>query len=170
MRDVGVALLLLAFAVIARAGISDALTRQINQDVRTVLQRSETPGASILAIRDGQVIYRRAFGLRDLERRLPARMDTHYEIGSITKQFTAAAILQLQDAGKLKIDEKVSAYLPDVPHANEVTLRQHRVVSCSRRSVAAKRPRRRAHFETLAGRPRPTPVGHVPHCLCSNFF
>ena len=51
-------------------------------------------------------------------------MDTNYEIGSITKQFTAAAILQLQDAGKLKIDEKVSAYLPDVPHANEVTLRQ----------------------------------------------
>jgi len=124
MRVVCVALLLLAFADIARAGISDELTRQINQDVRMVLQRTETPGASILAMRDGRVIYRKAFGLRDLERRLPARMDTHYEIGSITKQFTAAAILQLRDAGKLKIDEKVSAYLADVPHANEVTLRQ----------------------------------------------
>jgi D-alanyl-D-alanine carboxypeptidase len=170
MTEVCVALLLLTFAGIARAGASDELIHQVNQDVRMVLRRTETPGASILALRDGRVIYRKAFGLRELERRLPARMDTEYEIGSITKQFTAAAILQLQDEGKLKIDEKVSAYLPDVPHANEVTLRQHRVVSCSRRSVAAKRPRRRAHFETLAGRPRPTPVGHVPHCLCSNFF
>ncbi len=124
MRDVCVALLLLVFAGNAHAGISDEMTQHINRDVRMVLRRTETPGASILAIRDGRVIYRKAFGLRDLERRLAARMDTDYEIGSITKQFTAAAILQLQDAGKLKIDEKVSAYLPDVPHANEVTLRQ----------------------------------------------
>ena len=51
-------------------------------------------------------------------------MDTWYEIGSITKQFTAAAILQLQEAGKLSIDAKLATYLPDAPHANEVTLRQ----------------------------------------------
>jgi glycine/D-amino acid oxidase-like deaminating enzyme len=62
--------------------------------------------------------------LRDKDRWLPARSDTHYERGSITKQFTAAAILQLQDAGKLKIDDKVSVYLSDVPHGGEVTLRQ----------------------------------------------
>ena len=115
--------LLLGFAVFAGASSSDEVER-IDQDIRTVLQRTATPGASILVIRDGRVIYRKAFGLRDLDRGLPARMDTHYEIGSITKQFTAAAILQLQDAGKLSIDEKVSAYLPEVPHANEVTLRQ----------------------------------------------
>ena len=119
-----VVLLLVAFAVSARAGISNELTQRINHDVRMVLQRTATPGASILVTRDGQALYRQALGLRDLERRFPARMDTHYEIGSITKQFTAAAILQLRDAGKLNIDEKVSAYLPDVPHANEVTLRQ----------------------------------------------
>ena len=74
VRGVAVVPLLLAFAVIARAGISDEQIHQINQDVRMVLQRTETPGASILAIRDGRVIYRKAFGLRDLERRLSARM------------------------------------------------------------------------------------------------
>jgi CubicO group peptidase (beta-lactamase class C family) len=47
-----------------------------------------------------------------------------FEIGSITKQFTAASILQLQEAGKLHIDEPLSRYLPDAPHAGEVTLRQ----------------------------------------------
>jgi D-alanyl-D-alanine carboxypeptidase len=119
-----VVLPLIASPAIAKMAISDEATQRINQDVRTVLQRTETPGATILAIREGQVIYRQAFGLRDLDHRLPARMDTHYEIGAITKQFTAAAILQLQNAGKLNIDDKVSAYLPDVPHAGEVTLRQ----------------------------------------------
>lgn len=117
-------LLLVTLPAVANAGISDELTQRINRDVRTVLQRTETPGAAMLVIRDGQVLYRKAIGLRDLDRKLPARVDTHYEIGSITKQFTAAAILQLKDAGKLNIDEKASAYLPDVPHAGEFTLRQ----------------------------------------------
>jgi len=124
MRVACVVFLLVALPAIGKAGISDVATQRIRQDVRTVLQRTGTPGATMLAIRDGQVIYREAIGLRDLDRRLPAGMHTHYEIGSITKQFTAAAILQLQEAGKLNIDEKVSAYLPDVPHASEVTLRQ----------------------------------------------
>jgi D-alanyl-D-alanine carboxypeptidase len=124
MRGVGVVLSLLVFTAIARGGISDEMTQHINQDVKTVLQRTQTPGATILVIQDGQALYRKAIGLRDRDRGLPARMDTHYEIGSITKQFTAAAILQLRDAGKLNIDEKVSAYLPDVPHAGDITIRQ----------------------------------------------
>ena len=89
-----------------------------------MLHRTETPAATILAIKDGQLIYNHAFGWRELDGRLPASLDTHYEIGSITKQFTAAAILQLRDAGKLDIDAKVSTYLPDAPHAGELTLRQ----------------------------------------------
>jgi D-alanyl-D-alanine carboxypeptidase len=116
---------LLATPLVGRAAaIEGGLVQSIDQDVARVLARTETPGATILVIRDGQPVYSHAFGLRALEARLPAGMDTHYEIGSITKQFTAAAILQLQDAGKLDIDAKVSTYLPDVPHAGEVTLRQ----------------------------------------------
>jgi len=124
MRVAFVVLLFVALPAIAQAGIADGAIQQINQDVLTVLRRTATPGATMLAIRDGRVVYRNAIGFRDLGRKLPALMDTHYEIGSITKQFTAAAILQLQDAGKLNIDEKVSTYLPDVPHAGEFTLRQ----------------------------------------------
>jgi Beta-lactamase len=81
---------------------------RVDKDVWSVLHRTGTPGATVLALRDSQPIYSHAFGLRQREGGLPARMDTHYEIGSITKQFTAAAILQLRDAGKLDIVKPVA--------------------------------------------------------------
>ena len=105
------------------AASPDAMAR-IDKDVRAVLQRTGTPGASVLVIQDGKRLVSQAYGFRQLAGKLPARTDTAYEIGSITKQFTAAAILQLRNAGKLDLDAKVSTYLPGVPHAAEVTLRQ----------------------------------------------
>jgi D-alanyl-D-alanine carboxypeptidase len=98
--------------------------RRIDMEVQRLLDLHHTPGASVEAIHGGRIVYARAFGLRDVARRLPANVDTHYEIGSITKQFTAAAILQLQEAGKLSIDSTLATYLPRAPHASEVTLRQ----------------------------------------------
>lgn len=90
----------------------------------TIMRRTGSPSATILVAEHGHVIYRHAYGLSDRERKQPATIDSRYEIGSITKQFTAAAILQLQEAGKLHLDDKLSTYLPSAPHANEVTLRQ----------------------------------------------
>jgi D-alanyl-D-alanine carboxypeptidase len=98
--------------------------QRIDSDVQKILSLTKTPSAVIGIVEDGKIFYRKAYGLRDVERRTAATIDTHYEIGSITKQFTAAAILQLQEAGKLNIDDKLSKYLPDAPHASEVTLRQ----------------------------------------------
>lgn len=111
-------------ATTAPASIDSQLAERIDADVQTVLQRTGTPGATILIAKHGHVVYRHAYGLRDRDRHVPATVDGYYEIGSITKQFTAAAILQLQEAGKLHLDDKLSAYLPDAPHADEVTLRQ----------------------------------------------
>lgn len=114
---------LASFAIKAESLDPNAIER-IDADVRAILARTNTPSAAIAVVRDGNVVYRKAYGYRDVERRLPAEADTFYEIGSITKQFTAAAILTLQEAGKLRIDDKLSKYLPDAPHADEVTLRQ----------------------------------------------
>lgn len=111
-------------AVAASAPIDGQLAKRVDTNVQTVLQRTGTPGATILIAEHGHVVYRHAYGLRDREHHLPATVDSYYEIGSITKQFTAAAILQLQEAGKLRLDDKLSTYLPDAPHAGEVTLRQ----------------------------------------------
>jgi len=98
--------------------------KRIDTDVAAILHRTQAPSAVVAIVRDDRVVFRKAYGLRERERRLAADTGTLYEIGSITKQFTAAAILQLRDGGKLALDDTLSKYLPDVPHAGEVTLRQ----------------------------------------------
>jgi D-alanyl-D-alanine carboxypeptidase len=103
---------------------SAAIVKKIDSDVQNVLRRFEVPGAAVIVITGGHVSFVEAFGSRDVQRHLPIRTDTFFEIGSITKQFTAASVLQLQQAGKLQIDRPLSDYLPDAPHAKEVTLRQ----------------------------------------------
>ena len=125
------ALSLLCLPLIAAAAtpvhthpIDPQLAKRIDADVETILQRTGTPGTTVLIAEHGRTIYRHAYGLRDREHHAPATVDSYYEIGSITKQFTAAAILQLQEAGKLHLDDKLSKYLPNAPHAGEVTLRQ----------------------------------------------
>lgn len=104
--------------------INPQVAKHIDADVQAIMQRTGTPGVTILVAEHGHVVYRHAYGWRDREHHKPATLQTEYEIGSITKQFTAAAILQLQEAGKLHLDDKLSVYLPNVPHASEVTLRQ----------------------------------------------
>jgi CubicO group peptidase (beta-lactamase class C family) len=118
------ALLHVAPSEVATEPLDPSIINRIDTDVQTILRLTGTPSAVIGIVEDGRIVYRKAYGLRDLERRIAATIGTHYEIGSITKQFTAAAILQLQEAGKLDIDDKLSKYLPDAPHAGEVTLRQ----------------------------------------------
>ena len=81
-------------------------------------------GAAVGIVRDGQIIYIKGFGLRDKAADKPVDADTRFEIGSVTKQFTAAAILQLKEQGKLTLDDRIAKYLPSFPHANEITLRQ----------------------------------------------
>lgn len=125
MRLIGLTFLLMA----AVAGGTTAAQAQpaatkIDRDVKDALHLFQVPGAAVMVIQGGQVTYVQAFGSRDVARHLPVRTDTFFEIGSITKQFTAACIMQLQEAGKLQIDRPLSDYLPDAPHAREVTLRQ----------------------------------------------
>ena len=104
--------------------LTAALQSKIDTDVRAALSASHTQGATILIVRDDAVVFTRSYGLRDVERSSPADEHTRYEIGSITKQFTAAAILQLKEAGKIDLDAPVATYLPFAPHAGELTVRQ----------------------------------------------
>ena len=119
-----ISLLMVTGAANAPAPQARAVAAKIDRDVTAALHRFQVPGAAVMVIQNGKVSYAGAFGLRDLEHRLPVRTDTFFEIGSITKQFTAACILQLQEEGKLQIDRPLADYLPDAPHAKEVTLHQ----------------------------------------------
>jgi CubicO group peptidase (beta-lactamase class C family) len=83
----------------------------------------DVPGASLLVLRDGEAIVRRGFGRSDLEQGIEAGPGTNYRLASVSKQFTAAAILLLAQDGKLAIDDPVRKWLPSLPReADAITL------------------------------------------------
>jgi len=97
---------------------------KVDEIVRQVLEQTGAPSASIAVVRDGQVAYLQAYGAARLEPRTAARPEMRYSIGSISKQFTAAAILLLAEQGKLTLDDPVAKYIPDLTRARDVTIRQ----------------------------------------------
>jgi CubicO group peptidase (beta-lactamase class C family) len=81
------------------------------------LVKADQFSGTVLVARNGVPVFRRAFGLANREWNIPNVPETKFRVGSITKQFTATAILQLAEAGKLSIDEPVSKYYTDAPQA-----------------------------------------------------
>jgi CubicO group peptidase (beta-lactamase class C family) len=83
---------------------------------------NNAPGAAVLVAQNGIVLFKKGYGLADVAHGARFAPDTESRIGSITKQFTASAILKLQEQGKLSVQDKLSKYFPDFPRGNEVTL------------------------------------------------
>ena len=82
------------------------------------------PGASVIVVRENRVVFRKSYGLANLEERTAAAPDTHYRLASVTKQFTAAAILTLAEQGKLSLDDPIRRWLPSLPaYADPITIR-----------------------------------------------
>ncbi|MBW8744708.1 MAG: beta-lactamase family protein [Sphingomonas sp.] len=86
------------------------------------LATTGVPAASVAVVQDGKIVYAHAYGLQ--REGVPARAEARYKIASISKQFTAAALLLLAEDGKISLDDPVSKYLPDLTRANEVKVRQ----------------------------------------------
>jgi D-alanyl-D-alanine carboxypeptidase len=101
-----------------------ASTAQLDAAISKQIDVKQVTGAAVGVYQDGELVDLKTYGLRDVAKNLPVDADTRFEIGSVTKQFTAAAILQLQEQGKLSIDDPLAKYLPSFPHASEITLRQ----------------------------------------------
>ena len=72
---------------------------------------------SVLVARDGQVLYSKGYGSANLEWDVPNSPNTKFRLGSVTKQFTAASILLLEERGKLSVSDPVKKYMPDAPAA-----------------------------------------------------
>ncbi len=86
---------------------------------------ADGPGAAVIVTRGGRILYSRGRGLADLESRRPIAPDTIFRLGSITKQFTAAVILQLVGEGRISLDDPISRFFPDYPRpAAGATVRQ----------------------------------------------
>jgi D-alanyl-D-alanine carboxypeptidase len=107
--------------------VDDAIVAQVDSIdalVQNRMKSSHTPGISLAIVRSGKPLLLRHYGLANAEWSVPVVPETVHMMGSLTKQFTAAAIMMLVEEGKIGLDEKIGTYLPDSPPAwAEVTVR-----------------------------------------------
>jgi D-alanyl-D-alanine carboxypeptidase len=126
MRSYFVLLTLLAacfFGGLLHAQITLAQQEQVAQIAADTLAKTGAPSASIAIVENGRVVYAHAFGLAHVQPDVMAQAAMAYPIGSISKQFTASAVMMLQQDGKLSVDDPVSKYFPQLTRAGEVRLR-----------------------------------------------
>lgn len=100
------------------------LTSQIDALLQKVYKANE-PGAAVLVKKQGQVIFRHGYGLADMELGVPVEPDMVFRLGSITKQFTAVAILILAEQGKLSLQDDITKFLPDYPTQEKTITVEH---------------------------------------------
>jgi len=117
---------LLAHGVSAQSSspLEPGLAAKVDSIANQVLSTTGVPSASVAVVTHGGLAYAKAYGSAKLEPRVAASPDMRYAIGSISKQFTAAALLLLQQDGKLSMDDPVSRFIPGLTRGNEVTIRQ----------------------------------------------
>jgi CubicO group peptidase (beta-lactamase class C family) len=104
----------------ATAFAQTGVVERINQE----LEKSGAPSVSVAIVTDGKLTLAQGFGKADIAAGRLSDPSTRYAVGSISKQFTAAIILLLQEQGKLSLDDRVAKYFPDLTRANDVTIRQ----------------------------------------------
>jgi len=117
-------LLLVAASLLAQEELPADTRGAIDKAAREVLATSGAPSASIAVVREGSLAYERAYGTADLAAGTPATPQMRYSIGSISKQFTAAAVLLLAEEGRLSLDDRVVRWLPELTRAQDVSVRQ----------------------------------------------
>lgn len=115
---------LAAFARPAAAQSAPTLEQRLDSIAALGVQKQLTAGSVIAVVKDDQLLLHRSYGKADLEWDVPMPLDALFEIGSLTKQFTAVAVLQLRDEGKLGLDDELTKWLPDFDtRGHRVTLR-----------------------------------------------
>jgi CubicO group peptidase (beta-lactamase class C family) len=118
-KTVLLSLLCFLFLIIGQA---QTLESKIDKLLQAEFKANE-PGVSALVYKNGKVIYRKAFGNANMELNIPMTPENVFEIGSITKQFTAVSILMLMEQGKLNLEDEITKYIPDYPtHGKTITI------------------------------------------------
>jgi CubicO group peptidase (beta-lactamase class C family) len=121
LRGLG-AFLLTALVLASPLAAAPASNESLDRYLSKIYPAAE-PGAAVLVTQNGKVLLRKGYGMANLEHGVPITPETVFEVGSVTKQFTAAAILMLQERGKLSVQDDLTKYLPDFPtQGKKVTL------------------------------------------------
>ncbi len=113
-------LILLFFSI--QLGVAQTLETQIDSVLKNVFKETDGPGGVFLAAKDGEPIYRKAFGQANIELNVNMKPENVFQIGSMTKQFTAMAVMMLEEQGKINVNDAISKYIPDYPNGNQITI------------------------------------------------
>lgn len=101
---------------------SQTLETQIDSVITTVFKDKNGTGGVFLVAKDGKPIYRKAFGKANIELDVNMKPENVFQIGSMTKQFTAVAVMMLEEQGKLNINNPISKFIPDYPNGKNITI------------------------------------------------
>jgi D-alanyl-D-alanine carboxypeptidase len=102
---------------------SATLASSVDQVAQAELQRQGIPGMTVAVAKNGTMLYAQGYGVSDLTTQLATPKEAIFEIGSVSKQFTAALIMQLQEQGKLSVDDSIATFLPEYGFLPAITLR-----------------------------------------------
>jgi len=124
----GIVCVLLLLSLNAQPGAAASSDTQLVKEIDAVMSaiyKPGEPGAAVIVRRDGRTIFRRGYGMADLELGVKVEPDMVFRLGSITKQFTAAAILMLAEQGKLSLQDEIGDYFPAFPTGGRKVTIEH---------------------------------------------
>ena len=123
---------LLLVAIVSLVAVFPAFAQSQNSNDTSVrvdkvfaqFDKATSPGCALAVIKDGQIIYKRGYGMADLDHDIPIKSDTVFHVASVSKQFTAMAILLLAKQGKLSLDDEVRKHIPELrDFGHKITIR-----------------------------------------------
>lgn len=109
------------------AAFTVSFTKSLEAEIDAIFNQAypvNSPGATVLIAKDDKILYRKAFGMANLELKVQMKPESVFQLASITKQFTSVAILILMEQGKLSLEDPLSKYITGFSRGNEITL-QH---------------------------------------------
>jgi len=123
MRDAAIIAgsILLLFVLSTTTCVAQDIEAKVDEYVGTYLKIGNFSG-SILIAKEGRILLSKGYGMANLEHDVPNAPQTIFRLGSVTKQFTSMAIMQLREKGRLDVDDPIAKYLPTYPNGEEITI------------------------------------------------
>lgn len=113
---------LVALVACSQAQVKEGFDKEKMDRLFSVITENEKAMGSFSIFQDGKEVYQNAFGYADVEKKILPTSKTIYRIGSISKSFTTAIIMQLIEEDKLKLDTRLAVYYPELPNANDISI------------------------------------------------
>ncbi|MCA0365425.1 MAG: beta-lactamase family protein [Bacteroidetes bacterium] len=113
---------LLTLFMVSQKVSAQALKKRIDKIILSEIKDKNGPGGVFMVAKNGKPIYKKAFGKANIELDVDLKTENVFQLGSMTKQFTAIAILMLEEQGKVNTKDSISKYIPDYPNGNTLTI------------------------------------------------